>query len=89
MKDKISEKYKFYGKPNYMGITDEIYRYSIELDFERKIPLDKCCNKKPTEMFRSCHEYFIKCKVCGKMTKMFRHMYEAKQAWNRKEYKER
>ena len=74
-------------KPDYHGATDEITRYSIELDFENKINLQQCpcCGEKPQEYFKSCHDYFVRCDHCGKKTKMFRHAYEAKQAWNRGE----
>ena len=71
--------------PDYHGAMDEITRYSIELDFEQKIILQKHCSKSPEEYFRSCHEYFVKCPVCGKRTKYHRKAYQAKQAWNRGE----
>lgn len=74
-------------KPDYHGATDEITRWSIEVDFENQIKLQKCpyCGKSPKEYFRSCHEYFVKCPHCGIKTKCHRHAYEAKQAWNRSE----
>ena len=74
--------FDYSGDPNYQGSKDEIVRYSIEAEFERMISLDDCCQTEPAEMFRSCHEYFVKCPVCGKRTKMYGHMYKAKQAWN-------
>jgi len=72
----------FFGRPDYHGSKDEIVRYSIEDRFTDSIQTYECCGEMPKEMFRSCHEYFIKCLVCGRKTKMFRHLYEAKQAWN-------
>lgn len=32
--------------------------------------------------FYGCREYFVKCNVCERKTKLHRHAYEAKQAWN-------
>lgn len=75
----------YFGKPDYHGSNDEIIRYSIENRFTNAIQMFKCCDEVPKEMFRSCHEYFVKCPVCGRRTKMFKHLYEAKQAWNRGE----
>lgn len=71
--------------PDYHGAMDEITRYSIELDFENMIILQEHCGVSPEEYFRSCHEYFVKCPVCGKKTKYHRKAYQAKQAWNRGE----
>ena len=69
-----------------MGSKDEIVRYSIENRFTNSINLIRCCSVDPEEMFRSSTEYFVRCKQCGKQTKTFRYLYEAKQAWNRGEY---
>ena len=72
-----------FAKPDYKGKTDEIMRMSIEQDFTLSLKLQRCqCSKKPQEYFRSCHEYFVKCD-CGRKTKMYKHLYEAIQAWNR------
>ena len=68
-----------------MGSKDEIVRYSIEHRFTEQIPLDECCGTIPTELFVSCKEYFIRCRFCGKQTKIHKHLYEARQAWNRGE----
>ncbi len=69
-------------KPNYNGIRDEIIRLHIEREFEEKNVLQRCeCGKKPVTKFRSCKEYFVVCE-CGIKTKYYRHLYEAKQAWN-------
>ena len=75
-------------EPDYHGATDEITRYSIEVDFENSIILQKHCNYEPEIRFKSCHEYFVKCPKCGVRTKYFKHCYEAMQAWNlnRNEY---
>lgn len=71
-------------KPDYRGSRNEIIRLSIERDFERSIQLLPCtCKHDPISMFRSSTEYFVKCPGCGSKTKMYRHTYEAKQAWNR------
>ena len=71
-------------KPDYQGKTDEILRASIEHDFERQITLANCsCGQEPTPKFFSCKDYFIQCNNCGKKTKTYRHLYEAKQAWNK------
>ena len=78
-------KYDFSGKPDYKGSRDEIVRLTIENCFTMAIALKKCCGVKPDEMFRSTTEYFVKCPECGKSTKMYKHLYEAKQAWNREE----
>ena len=75
-----------YLKPNYGESRDEIVRAHIEYEFQKMVPLSTCCGKTPQEMFRSCHEYFVKCSICGRRTKYFRHLYEAKQAWNKEEY---
>lgn len=75
-----------YGMPDFHGSRDEIVRYSIEQDFENRITLIGCCHKRPVEMFKSSSEYFVRCKECGKQTRTYKHMYEAKQAWNRGEY---
>jgi hypothetical protein len=78
--------FDMYGKPDYHGSKDEIVRYDIEFRFENSIRLYKCeCGSSPKEMFKSCHEYFVKCPSCSKQTKMFKHCYEAKQAWNKGE----
>ena len=70
-------------RPNYRGIKDEIVRLHIETDFEIKIPLSRCkCGAKPKPKFKSCHDYFIECPSCGAKTRMYRHLYEAKQIWN-------
>lgn len=76
--------HKYSGKPDYRGFTDEINRYSIELDFELAIPLDRCpvCKVEVDKMFRSCKEYFVKCPKCGKRTAYYKYMYQAMQAWN-------
>lgn len=75
------------AKPDYQGCMDEIRRYSIEVEFERRIKLQRCsaCGENPKEYFRSCYEYFVKCPFCGRRTAYYRHSYEAKQAWNRGE----
>ena len=77
------------GKPDYNGATDEITRLDIERKFTNAIKLNRCCQSRPHEMFKSCREYYIMCPACRKITKAHRHLYEAKQAWNRGEYKER
>ena len=74
-----------YLEPNYQGSRDEIVRLHIENDFQQRIPLIECCGLHPQEKFKSCHEYFIICPVCGKHTKCYRHLYQAKQAWNKEE----
>lgn len=68
--------------PEYNGTRDEILRLHIEREFERKIHLKKCDETEPRAMFRSCTEFFIICPVCKKQTKFYKHLYEAKQAWN-------
>ena len=75
-----------YAKPDYQGKRDEIVRYSIEREFTAKIKLKECsfCKIPPKEMFRSCREYFVLCPKCSKRTVMLKHLYEAKQEWNRK-----
>lgn len=80
---KIGNKYK--GDPDYQGSNDEIIRGSIENRFTLSIPLDYCCGAEPKEYFISCHDYKVKCPVCGKQTKWYPHLYKAKQAWNRGE----
>ena len=77
--------YETEGKPDYKGSRDEIVRLHIESEFERKITKRLCCGSQPWEMFKSCHDYFIKCGHCGVRTKTYRHLYQAKQAWNREE----
>lgn len=77
--------YDLFGAPDYEGSRDEIVRYSIENRFTNSINLIRCCNVDPQELFRSSTEYFVRCKQCGKQTKTFKHLYEAKQAWNRGE----
>ena len=69
-------------RPDYKGSRDEIVRMDIEAAFTRSIQLKKCCEEKPKELFRSNHDYFIKCQKCGRQTRKYRHLYEAKQAWN-------
>lgn len=76
--------YDLFGAPDYDS-KDEIVRYSIENRFTNSINLIRCCSMDPREMFRSSTEYFVRCKQCGKQTKTFKHLYEAKQAWNRGE----
>ena len=71
--------------PDYGGCRDEIRRASIETDFANKIVLQKCCGQKPVLYFKSCHEYFVKCSVCGSATKMHKKEYIAMQSWNRGE----
>jgi hypothetical protein len=74
--------FDYYGKPE--TSKDEIIRYSLEKRFEEKIHLVECkCGAIPKKWFRSCKEYFIKCPVCGKQTKTYRHLYEADQMWNK------
>ena len=70
-------------KPDYHGSGDEIVRLTIENRYNLSIQLKKCCGVKPKEMFRGCTEYFVKCPKCGRQTKMFRHLYEAKHRWNK------
>lgn len=76
---------RYHGKPDYGNNKDEIVRLCIEDKFERAITLYKCCNVEPKGMFRSCKEYFVRCPICNTRTRYFRHLYEAKQAWNRGE----
>lgn len=81
-----SENHDFNGKPDYQGKTDEIQRLSIETDFTRTITLRKCsCGGKAENYFQGCYTRFVRCTKCGKRTEMFRHQYEAMQAWNRGE----
>ena len=76
--------FDFEGKPDYQGSQDENRRYSIEVDFEREINLQKCsCGSEPEKRFISSSEYFVKCPNCNKQTKYFKHMYEAMQSWNK------
>lgn len=74
-------------KPDYGNIKDEILRAHIERQFEKKIRLKKCCKFEPVIRFYGCKEYFVKCNVCGRRTKIHGHIYEAKLAWNRGERK--
>ena len=76
------------SKPDYHGSNDEIVRLDAEHRFERMIILQNCCGDYPGEYFKSCHEYYVRCKHCGKHTKTFGHMYQAMQAWNRGEHEE-
>lgn len=71
-----------FAKPDYRS-DDEISRLSAEIDLENKIIIRKCCNKEPLLLFRSYNEKWVKCKVCGKRTKVYKKMYQAMQAWNR------
>lgn len=81
-----SDCHDYRGKPDYHGETDEIFRYSIEHDFEMTIKLRKCsCGGKPSRYVRDIYEQFVMCTKCGKKTKYFRHAYEGMQAWNRME----
>ena len=73
--------FDFYGKPE--SSKDEIIRYSNETRFQNKISLFTCCGVVPETMFQSCHDYFVRCPVCKKRTKMYRHLYEAMHEWNR------
>lgn len=75
-------------KPDYGNTRDEIIRATIERKYEKKIRLKKCCGFEPVIKFQSCTEYFVQCQVCRSKTKYYRHIYEAKQAWNRGERKE-
>ena len=75
-----------YTEPDYHGATDEITRYSIEVDFENSIILQNHCNAKPEQYFRSCREYFVKCPKCGRRTKYHKKAYQAMQAWNKGEF---
>ena len=68
--------------PDYHGSRDEIVRLSTEARFERRIKLAKCCGAVPKMMFRSDTEFFVKCSICQKRTKYYKHLYEAKQVWN-------
>lgn len=78
-------KYDLSGKPDYQGHKDECVRHTIENCFTMAISLKKCCKAIPGERFRSSTEFFVVCPKCGKATKMYKHLYEAKQAWNREE----
>lgn len=77
----------FDGDPDYQGRTDEISRYSIEHNFEMSIKLRKCadCFEDPDELFKGCHEYWVRCPKCGRETEHFDKLYKAMQAWNRGE----
>lgn len=78
--------FDYHGEPDYHGSHDEIVRMSIEDRFTGNINLFKCeCGSEPIEMFKSCHDYFVKCPTCRRQTKMFRFLYKAKQAWNKGE----
>lgn len=79
----IDVDYRFGGKPDYHGETDEIIRLSIETRFELAIEKTKCCGFTPLTKFLGCHEFFVICPTCGRRTKYYKHAYEAKQAWNR------
>lgn len=70
-------------KPDYKGSRDEIVRYHIENQLELSINLHSCCGSDPVKMFRSCREYYVICKQCGRKTKTYDKMYKAMQAWNR------
>ena len=74
-----------YLSPDYKGSGDEIIRAHIESQFEEMIILNECCGQKPLEYFKSCKEYFIKCPICQRRTRYFKHLYQAKQAWNKGE----
>ena len=77
-----------YIKPAYADTRDEILRYDAEAKLEDRIRLAKCCGAQPKRMFKSCHEYYIVCPTCGRITDTYKHMYEAMQAWNLGRYKE-
>ena len=71
-------------KPDYHGARDEITRSHIESAFTEKIKLKACvCGVVPHEMFRSDTAHFVGCPRCRRQTKEYRHLYEAKQAWNK------
>ena len=71
-------------RPDFYGERDEIVRLHIETQFEMQIALVKCsCGCDPKPMFKSDKDYFIECHNCSCRTGMYRHLYEAKQAWNR------
>lgn len=76
--------FRYRGDPAFTS-KDEIIRYSEEHSFENLIDLDYCCGVEPERWFQSCHDYFIKCPVCKKRTKMHKHLYQSMQAWNRGE----
>lgn len=78
--------YELEGKPDYRGSRDEIVRADIENKFTRSITLLSCCGNAPKEYFVSCTDYYVRCPKCKKRTRTYRHLYEAKQAWNRKEF---
>lgn len=77
-----------YIKPAYGDTKDEILRHEAEYQLELKICLERCCGKYPNQMFKSCHEYYVICPVCGKRTGYHKKNYQAKQAWNLGKYKE-
>lgn len=87
MKNRQISLFDYNGKPNYNGSRDECVRFTIEARFTEMIGLDECCESEPKPYCRSCHEYFVECPVCKKRTKYYKHLYEAKQAWNRGEIK--
>ena len=71
-------------KPDYHGVRDEIIRLHIEKAFTEKIELKACvCGVVPHEKFWSDTAYFVGCPRCRRQTKEYRHLYEAKQAWNK------
>lgn len=72
-----------YMEPQYNGSLDEIVRLSAERKIQDNITLQKCCNHIPAQKFRSCHEYFVECGICGKRTKYYPKMYQAMQSWNK------
>lgn len=79
------QRYETAGKPDYHGSRDEIVRYSIEKRYTTRIRTKKCCGIKPKEWFKSDSEWYLKCEECGRKTKDYKHLYEAKHAWNRDE----
>lgn len=72
-----------YTAPDYKDSKDEIVRLHAERLLENAITLRKCCGVEPKEYFRSCHEYFVICPVCGAKTKMCKKSYLAMQDWNK------
>lgn len=81
-----SDCHDYKGKPDFHGERDEIKRMSIEHDFEETIKLRKCiCGGKAEKYFRGFYERFVKCQKCGCETDIFKHQYEAMQAWNKYE----
>ena len=71
-----------FERPDYHGATDEIVRYSIDQKFADSMELAWCCGSEPYEMFKSANQYYIMCPTCGRHTNTYKHLYEAKQAWN-------